>query len=167
MRILKTVSVLVLFALILSACGGAAAPTAAPAAAQPTAAPAAAQPTTAPAAAAPAAGGEIKLAVLAPLTGSQPTFGVMTRDGALLAIEDYAKAHNGGPLGMKVTPIIEDSQCSPDPAVNAANKVIDQDKVHYIVGEVCSSASIPVSEIANAKKVVQISPTSTNPTCDG
>jgi branched-chain amino acid transport system substrate-binding protein len=47
--------------------------------------------------------------------------------------------------------------------VNAANKVIDQDKVHYIVGEVCSKASIPVSEIANSKKVVQISPTSTNP----
>ncbi len=165
MRILTTVSIFVLLALILSACGGAApAPTAAPAAqAQPTAAPAAAQPTQAPAAPAAAAGGELKVAILAPLTGSQPTFGVSTRDGALLAIEDYAKAHNGGPLGMKITPIVEDSQCSPDPAVNAANKVIDQDKVHYIVGEVCSSASIPVSEIANAKHVVQISPTSTNP----
>jgi branched-chain amino acid transport system substrate-binding protein len=31
------------------------------------------------------------------------------------------------------------------------------------MGEVCSKASIPVSEIANAKKVVQISSTSTNP----
>jgi len=30
----------------------------------------------------------------------------------------------------------------PGPAVNAANKVIDQDKVKYIVGEVCSKASI-------------------------
>ncbi len=60
-------------------------------------------------------------------------------------------------------PIVEDSQCTPDPAVNAANKVIDQDKVKYIIGEVCSKASIPVSEIANAKKVIQISPTSTNP----
>jgi branched-chain amino acid transport system substrate-binding protein len=47
--------------------------------------------------------------------------------------------------------------------VNAANKLIDQDKVHYLVGEVCSKASIPVSEIANAKGVIQISPTSTNP----
>ena len=65
---------------------------------------------------------------------------------------------------MKITPVVEDSQCTPDPAVNAANKVIDQDKVHYIIGEVCSKASIPVSEIANAKKVIQISPTSTNPT---
>ncbi len=105
----------------------------------------------------------IKIAILAPLSGNQPTFGTVTRDGALLAIEDYAKAHNGGVLGMTIEATVEDSQCSADPAVNAANKVIDQDKIHYIVGEVCSSASIPVSEIANAKKVVQISPTSTNP----
>jgi branched-chain amino acid transport system substrate-binding protein len=35
--------------------------------------------------------------------------------------------------------------------------------VHYIVGEICSKASIPISEIAEAKHVVQISPTSTNP----
>jgi branched-chain amino acid transport system substrate-binding protein len=138
MRSFKAVSVLVLLALVLSACG-AAAPGG-------------------------SAGGDVKVAVLAPLTGSQPTFGTMTRDGALLAIEDYSKAHNGGVLGgRKIVASIEDSQCSADPAVNAANKVIDQDKIHYIVGEVCSSASIPVSEIANAKKVVQISPTSTNP----
>jgi branched-chain amino acid transport system substrate-binding protein len=60
--------------------------------------------------------------------------------------------------------VVADSQCAPDPAVNAANKVIEQDKVHYIIGEVCSSASIPVSEIAEKNKVVQISPTSTNTT---
>jgi len=103
----------------------------------------------------------IKVAILAPLSGPVPTFGVMTRDGALLAIDEWNA--KGGVLGRKIVPIVEDSQCTPDPAVNAANKVIDQDKVHYIVGEVCSKASIPISEIANSKKVVQISPTSTNP----
>ena len=103
----------------------------------------------------------IKMAILAPLSGPVPTFGVMTRDGALLAIEEWNA--KGGVLGRKIVPVVEDSQCTPDPAVNAANKVIDQDKVHYIVGEVCSKASIPISEIANSKKVVQISPTSTNP----
>jgi branched-chain amino acid transport system substrate-binding protein len=102
----------------------------------------------------------IKVAILAPLSGPVPTFGVMTRDGVLLAIEEWNA--KGGVLGKKIVPVVEDSQCTPDPAVNAANKVIDQDKVHYIVGEVCSKASIPVSEIANSKKVVQISPTSTN-----
>jgi branched-chain amino acid transport system substrate-binding protein len=104
----------------------------------------------------------LKVAVLAPLSGPVPTFGVSTRDGALLAIDEWNA--KGGVLGLKITPIVEDSQCTPDPAVNAANKVVNQDKVHYIIGEVCSKASIPISEIANAAKVIQISPTSTNPT---
>jgi branched-chain amino acid transport system substrate-binding protein len=102
----------------------------------------------------------LKVAVLAPLSGPVPTFGVSTRDGALLAIDEWNA--KGGVLGMKITTIVEDSQCTPDPAVNAANKVINQDKVHYIIGEVCSKASIPISEIANTAKVIQISPTSTN-----
>jgi branched-chain amino acid transport system substrate-binding protein len=112
-------------------------------------------------AAAPKAAKEVKVAILAPLSGPVPTFGVSTRDGALLAIEEWNA--KGGVLGMKIVPVVEDSQCTPDPAVNAANKVIDVDGVHYIVGEVCSKASIPVSEIANAKGVIQMSPTSTNP----
>jgi len=103
----------------------------------------------------------LKVAVLAPLSGGQPTFGTSTKEGALQAIDEWNK--NGGVLGMQITPIVEDSQCSPEPAVNAANKVVNQDKVHYIVGEVCSSASIPISEIAMKAKVIQISPTSTNP----
>jgi branched-chain amino acid transport system substrate-binding protein len=134
MRTFKLLSVIVLVAMLATACAGAGAP---------------------------AGGGEVKVAVLAPLSGPVPTFGVMTRDGALLAIEEWNA--KGGVLGKKIVPVVEDSQCTPDPAVNAANKVIDQDKVKYIIGEVCSKASIPVSEIANAKKVIQISPTSTNP----
>ncbi len=104
---------------------------------------------------------DLKVAILAPLSGPVPTFGVSTRDGALLAIDQWNA--KGGVLGMKIRPIVEDSQCTPDPAVNAANKVINQDGVHYIIGEVCSKASIPISEIANEAKVIEISPTSTNP----
>jgi branched-chain amino acid transport system substrate-binding protein len=106
-----------------------------------------------------AASGDVKIAILAPLSGPVPTFGVSTRDGALLAIKEWNA--KGGVLGKKIVAIVEDSQCTPDPAVNAANKVINQDKVKFIIGEVCSKASIPVSEIANAAKVIQISPTST------
>ena len=103
---------------------------------------------------------DLKMAILAPLSGPVPTFGVSTRDGALLAIDEWNA--KGGVLGMKIVPIVEDSQCTPDPAVNAANKVITQDGVHYIIGEVCSKASIPIAEIANAAKVIMMSPTSTN-----
>jgi branched-chain amino acid transport system substrate-binding protein len=132
MKSFKLLSILVIVSFLLTACGGQA-----------------------------AAPKELKVAVLAPLSGPVPTFGEMTRDGALLAIEEWNA--KGGVLGLKIVPIVEDSQCTPDPSVNAANKVINQDKVHYIIGEVCSKASIPISEIANAAGVVQISPTSTNP----
>jgi len=146
MRSFKILSLVIALTMLLSACT--AVPAAAPAAGEP-------------AAAAPAAGGELKIAILAPLSGPVPTFGLMTRDGALLAIDEWNA--KGGVLGQTVSAVVEDSQCTPDPAVNAANKVIDQDGVKYIIGEVCSKASIPVSEIANAKGVIMISPTSTNP----
>ncbi len=104
---------------------------------------------------------DLKIAVLAPLSGPVPSFGLSTKEGALLAIQEWNA--KGGVLGRKIVPIVEDSQCTADPAVNAANKVINQDGVKFIIGEVCSGASIPVSEIANPAKVIEISPTSTNP----
>ena len=106
-------------------------------------------------------GGTVKIAVLAPMSGQVATFGDSTAKGVQLAVDEWNA--KGGVLGKQIEVSVNDSQCSADPAVNAANKVIEQDKIHYIVGEVCSSASIPISEIAEKNKVVQISPTSTNP----
>jgi branched-chain amino acid transport system substrate-binding protein len=103
---------------------------------------------------------DLKVAVLAPLSGAVPSFGLSTKEGALLAINEWNA--KGGVLGQKIVPIVEDSQCAADAAVNAANKVINQDGVKFIIGEVCSSATIPVSEIANPAKIIEISPTSTN-----
>jgi branched-chain amino acid transport system substrate-binding protein len=105
-------------------------------------------------------GSAVKIAILAPLSGDVATFGQSTRDGALMAIEEWNE--KGGVMGKKIETVIEDSQCNAEAAVSAANKVIDQDSVKFIVGEVCSSASIPISEIAVAKNIFQISPTSTN-----
>lgn len=106
-------------------------------------------------------GNTIKVGLLAPLSGAVPTFGISTQEGVELAIKEWND--KGGVNGKKIELVVADSQCSADPAVNAVNKLIDQDKVSFVVGEVCSSASIPVSQITNAKKVLQISPTSTNP----
>ena len=109
------------------------------------------------------AGGDeaLKIAILAPLSGDVATFGESTRDGALLAIKERNAA--GGVLGRQIETVVEDSQCSPEAAVSAGNKVIDQDGVNYIIGEVCSSASIPLSEVVEAKGIFQMTPTSTNP----
>jgi branched-chain amino acid transport system substrate-binding protein len=103
---------------------------------------------------------QVKIAILAPLSGAVPTFGVSTRNGALMAIDEWNA--KGGVLGMKIVTDVEDSQCTPDAALNAAKKVIDQDGIHYIIGEVCSKATIPVADYATAHKVIVVSPTSTN-----
>jgi branched-chain amino acid transport system substrate-binding protein len=104
--------------------------------------------------------GGLPLGVLAPLSGSVPTFGVSTRNGVLLAVQQWNA--KGGVLGKMIAPDVVDSQCQADAAAQAAKKIIGQDGVHYIIGEVCSAASIPVSQIAEANHVVQISPASTN-----
>jgi branched-chain amino acid transport system substrate-binding protein len=132
MRSLKVLSLFVIAAMILVACGGTG-----------------------------STGGakELKVAILAPLSGPVPTFGVSTRDGALLAIEEWNA--KGGVLGYKIVPIVEDSQCTPEPAVNAMNKVVNQDGVKFVIGEVCSKATIPITEIGTENKVLVISGTST------
>jgi branched-chain amino acid transport system substrate-binding protein len=106
------------------------------------------------------AGGNIKIAVLAPMSGQVATFGDSTAKGIQLAVDEWNA--KGGVLGKQIEVVVKDSQCSADPAVNAMNQVVDE-KIKYVLGEVCSSASIPVSAIAETNKIVQVSPTSTNP----
>jgi branched-chain amino acid transport system substrate-binding protein len=107
-----------------------------------------------------ATSGGVKLAIIAPMTGDTATFGDATKKGAELAIKEWND--KGGVLGQKITWVVADGRCDAQEARNAANKVITQDKVKFIMGEVCSSASIPISEVANANKVIQVTSTSTN-----
>ena len=105
----------------------------------------------------PAPGFPIKVGVVVPLSGDVKTFGESVRDGAAMAFEEAAA------LGWEIETVLADSKCDPQEAANAANKVIFEDGAKYIVGAVCSNATIPVSEIAEANQVLMISPTATNP----
>jgi len=108
-----------------------------------------------------AEGEPLKIAMLAALSGDVKTFGEGTKRGVDMAVAEWNA--KGGVLGRPIEVIVGDTKCDAQEAANVGNKVITQDKVHYIVGAVCSSASIPISEIANPAGVLQISPPSTNP----
>ena len=99
----------------------------------------------------------VKVALVLPLSGGAQSYGESTRDGALLAIQEAQAA------GWDIQTVLADSECESTAAADAANQVIFTDTVKYIVGAVCSSASIPISEIAEANHVLQISPSSTDP----
>jgi branched-chain amino acid transport system substrate-binding protein len=104
---------------------------------------------------------KIVLGHVASMTGNEATFGSSTDNGIKLALEEQNK--KGGIKGKKVELKTLDDQGKPEEAAIAATRLITQDKVSAIIGEVASSRSLAIAPIADANKVPQVSPTSTNP----
>lgn len=113
----------------------------------------------APAAAAPS--DTILIGHVASMTGEQATFGESTDNAIKLAIAEANAA--GGVKGKKLVLKTYDDQGKPEEAAIAATRLIQQDKVLVLLGEVASSRSLAMAPIADANKVPMISPTSTNP----
>ena len=117
---------------------------------------------------APASGGTpgvtadtILLGEVGSLTGSEATFGISTRNAIELAINEVNAA--GGVKGRKIEVRVYDNQSKPEEAAQAANRLINQDNVLLILGEVASSNSMAMAEKAQPAKVPMISNASTNP----
>ncbi len=120
-----------------------------------------AKPAAPAAAPAPAASDKILIGHVASMTGNEATFGDSTDKGIKLAIEEQNK--KGGIKGKQLALKTLDDQGKPEEAAVAATRLITQDKVAVILGEVASSRSLAIAPIADANQVPQISPTSTNP----
>ncbi len=112
-------------------------------------------------AAAPVDANSILIGEVGSLTGPQATFGLSTRDGIALAVkEENAK---GGVNGKKIVVRTYDDQGKPEEAANAVTRLITQDKVVVILGEVASTNSLAMAPKAQAAQVPMITPSSTNP----
>src|SRR5262245_8702519 len=88
----------------------------------------------------PTAPEEIVIGEIGSLTGAEAAFGISTRNGIELALEE-ANAE-GGVKGKKVRVIVYDDQSKPEEAASAATRLITQDKVVLLLGEVASSNSL-------------------------
>lgn len=106
--------------------------------------------------------GTLTIAVLGPMTGGASALGLGERDGVTLAVEQQNA--RGGLLGQTVEIKVYDTQCVPASAQAAAQQAIIQDGLRYIIGDICSSASTAVAQVANANGALQVTPTSTSPT---
>jgi branched-chain amino acid transport system substrate-binding protein len=95
------------------------------------------------------------------LTGGTATFGISTKNGIELFVDDANAA--GGVAGTKIQVTVEDDQSKPEEAATAVNKLIDQDGVIAVLGEVASSRSMAAAPICQDAGVPMISPSSTNP----
>jgi branched-chain amino acid transport system substrate-binding protein len=100
----------------------------------------------------------IKIALPGPLTGPVTQYGDMARAGAMTAVEQLNAA--GGAYQFELVPI--DDACEPKQAVLAANKIVSQG-IKFVVGHLCSGATIAGADIYENEGVVMISPAATAP----
>ena len=98
-------------------------------------------------------------------SGSEATFGISTRNGIQMAIEEV-NAAGGVKLAdgthKKLDVRVYDDQGKPEEAANAVTRLINQDHVKVILGEVASSNSLAMAPKAQAAQVPMITPSSTN-----
>lgn len=104
---------------------------------------------------------EIVIGHFASMTGAEATFGKSTDEGIRLAVEQINS--EGGVHGKKIRLITMDNQGKAEEAAAVVTRLIEQDKVAALLGEVASSRSLAAAPIAQKKKVPLITPSSTNP----
>ena len=93
------------------------------------------------------ADGTIKIGTLATLEGP---FTVLGQDG-MRGVELAIKEHNGMAGGMKIEIVKGSTDASPDSAVKAARKLVEQDGVQLVVGPLSGDEGLAVKDYAKTK----------------
>lgn len=108
---------------------------------------------------------ELRVGVIASLTGSIPKVGQSTINAAQLATQEV-NDEGGLEVGdqrMRVVLFIEDDEDRAQAAVSAARKLINRSNVAVIIGPQASRNAIPAAVICEEASIPMISPWSTNP----
>ena len=105
--------------------------------------------------------GDIVIGEYGSMTGSEATFGQEAHNAFVLAFDEINAA--GGVNGRKIRLVTEDDQSKAEEAATAVTKLITQNDVVAVLGEVASSSSLAAAPICQANQVPMITPSSTNP----
>ncbi len=98
----------------------------------------------------------VRVGVVLPLSGPYADQG----SGGARGIQFCAEQLNarGGLLGRRIEVIVEDTQLKPQVAVVKATKLINQDQVHFLMGEISGASTLALLEVAERSKVVMLTP---------
>lgn len=106
-------------------------------------------------------GDVIKIGGLLEMTGGSASFGISSKNGIDLALNQInAKGVLGG---KKLALVVADDKSEASEATNGMQKLLSQDKVVAVIGPNQSSAVIASGAINNGMKVLDITPMGTNP----
>ncbi len=104
---------------------------------------------------------KIMFGYLGPLTGDVSFIGQQNKAAVELAVEEINNA--GGINGKMIHVVYEDGRCSAKDAASAGSKLISINRVDYIIGGACSGETLAVAPLAEANKVIMMSPVSSSP----
>lgn len=97
---------------------------------------------------------KIKIGHLTPLTGFLGALGDYAVQGIKMAVEEVNAA--GGVLGRQIDLISEDS-VNPQTASTKAQRMIERDKVAFLMGEINSASALTISQVAARNKTMFMS----------
>ncbi|MGH6791107.1 MAG: ABC transporter substrate-binding protein, partial [Pseudolabrys sp.] len=91
----------------------------------------------------------IKIGMHDPFTGTYAAEGESEKRGAQMALAEVNA--KGGILGRKVQLVTEDEGANAGLAAQKAHKLIEQDKVDFLMGAVSSATALSVNQVAHEK----------------
>jgi branched-chain amino acid transport system substrate-binding protein len=101
----------------------------------------------------------VKIGVAGAHTGDLASYGLPTVNAAKLVAKDVND--KGGIDGKMIELLIQDEECKPEKATNAATKLVSDGAV-VVLGHICSGATKAALPIYTENKIVVISPSATN-----
>ncbi len=107
----------------------------------------------------------MKWGFISPLTGTATLYGQPALNAVQIAAEEINAA--GGINGKRLEFVAEDGKCDGAAAVTAATKLIDVDKVKIIIGGHCSTESMAILPVTQAKGVFQFAGDTSSPAFTG
>jgi branched-chain amino acid transport system substrate-binding protein len=97
----------------------------------------------------------IKIGVLASTTGALESYGKQTLRGFELGLE-YATEGTMEVAGRKIEFVVEDTETKPEVAVQKATKLLEEDKVDFLVGSSSSADTLAVLPLAEEYQKIMI-----------
>lgn len=101
----------------------------------------------------------VRIGVVQPLTGPVAYDGNIYVNTVKMLVDDMNA--KGGVLKRKIELKIEDGACNPAQSVNAAEKLVERDKVVALLGAFCSTSTAAVMEVAKKYKIPLVTGIST------
>jgi branched-chain amino acid transport system substrate-binding protein len=105
--------------------------------------------------------GTVRLGLVAPMSGPNARYGAFSLRGAQMAAKEINDA--GGVGGRKINVMPGDSQGTPVEGVSATRRLIDQDQVDFIIGDVSSSVTLAMQPVVEDAGVLLLNAASSNP----